>query len=262
MSKSSKELTIEDKHKIILEIMIDIDRFCRENNIPYTISAGTMLGAIRHGGFIPWDDDADLFMLREDFDRFVKIYKSPKYNLLFNTRTEKEFLASGYAKVSDPSTAVHSGRTMTNYGVYVDIFPLDYLPEDEKERKKFMHKVLRVHNRLHHRQLRDVVSIVKAHWRSLDKWWNLCDSLVHSGKYDDSPIVGQVIGTDNYRTVLEKSRLKDMGDIEFEGHRFMSLHDPRGYLEMLYGKDYMTPVRWSHNMTIYQTDETAKKEEK
>ena len=82
------ELTLEEKQSIILEIMKDIDRFCRKNGIRYTLSSGTLLGAVRHKGFIPWDDDADMFMLREDFVRFVKTYRSDRFGLLFNTRSD------------------------------------------------------------------------------------------------------------------------------------------------------------------------------
>ena len=100
-----RELKLEEIQGILLDIMTDIDSFCRENNIRYIISSGTLLGAVRHKGFIPWDDDADMFMPREDFDRFVKIYKGRKYHLLYNTRNEKEFFAAAYAKISDPGTA-------------------------------------------------------------------------------------------------------------------------------------------------------------
>ncbi len=246
------ELTIEDKHEIILEIMKDIDKFCRSNNIPYTISAGTMLGAIRHGGFIPWDDDADLFMLREDFDRFVKTYRSDRYHLLFNTRTKEEFLASGYAKVSDPSTYVEDSSTLTNYGVFVDIFPLDYMPEDPKECKKHMHTIMSLHNRIHHRQKKDIVSIIKAYRHSLDWWWKKMDDTVHAGTYDKSPIVAQAIGTDNYRTILRRDRFDSLVDIPFEGYNFLGFSDPHSYLEMLYGPDYMTPKKWAHNYKIFR----------
>ena len=154
----NKTLTLEEHHAIILDIMKDIDRFCRENGIKYTISAGTMLGAVRHGGFIPWDDDADLFMLREDFDRFAKIYKSDKYHLLYNTRTDDEFLATGFIKVCDPGTTVADKSTKTRYGVYVDVFPLDAVPEEPKAQHDYMHSIMSVHNRLYHRQQKDIVS--------------------------------------------------------------------------------------------------------
>lgn len=250
LKKKMEELTIQDKHRIIFEIMKDIDRFCRENDIKYTISAGTMLGAIRHGGFIPWDDDADLFMLREDFDRFVKIYKSPKYHLLYNTRTKDEYLASGYAKVSDPTTAVDNSRSLTNYGVYVDIFPLDAVPEDPDEQHRYMHKVMSLHNRLHHRQKKDLLSVIKAYRHSVDWWWNKINDTVHEGRYDDSPLVAQMIGTNNYRTVLRRDRFDSLTDIPFEGYDFLGFSEPHSYLEMLYGPDYMTPKKWAHNYRI------------
>ncbi len=67
-----KQLSIREIQLKMLDVMIDIDRFCRANDIPYSLACGTLLGAVRHGGFIPWDDDADLFMLRDVVDRFVK----------------------------------------------------------------------------------------------------------------------------------------------------------------------------------------------
>lgn len=250
-----KELTIKEKQEIILEIMIDIDKFCRENDIPYTLSSGTLLGAVRHGGFIPWDDDADLFMLREDFDRFVEIYRSPRYHLLYNTRNDKEFLASCYAKVSDPSTCVDNKKSLTNYGVYVDIFPLESVPEDPKERHEYMHRIMSTYNRLHHRQKKDIVSIIKSYRHPIDWWWNRCNELVHEGKYRDSPLAAHAIGTNNYRTVIEKKRFESLADIDFEGHRFLGFSDPHSYLEMVYGSDYMTPKRWAHNYTIYRAED-------
>ena len=244
-------LPMEEVHDILLEIMKDIDKFCRENNIPYTISAGTMLGAIRHGGFIPWDDDADLFMLREDFDRFVKTYKSDKYHLLYHATGDDEYHSSAFAKVNDPSTTATDGkRNYSKYGATVDIFPLDPVPEDPKERKKYMHKVISMHNRLYHRQQKDIISILKSYRHSLEWWWNKIDETVRDGKYDNSPIVAQLIGTDNYRTVLNKDWFDHLTDIKFEGYDFLGFNNPHEYLEMLYGPDYMTPKRWSHNLRI------------
>ena len=247
-----EKLTLEEKHGIILEIMSDIDKFCRDNNIRYTISAGTLLGAVRHGGFIPWDDDADLFMLREDFDRFVKIYKSDKYHLLFNTCSKEEFLCTGFAKVIDPNTYVVGSATQAKYGVYVDIFPLDSVPEEPKARHKYMHKVMRLHNRLYHRQQNDLLSFIKSYYHSLDWWRRKCEEIVHSGLYDNSGLVAQMIGTNNYRTVVPKNWFDNLEEFEFEGRRFFGFKDTHAYLSMLYGADYMTPKKWNHDEAIYR----------
>lgn len=249
--EKKRELTIKEKQQIILEIMKDIDRFCRANNIPYTLSSGTLLGAVRHGGFIPWDDDADMFMLREDFDRFVKTYKSDKYHLLFNTRSKDEFFASGYAKVNDPSTYIGESLTMTNHGIFVDIFPLDYVPDDPKERKEYMHRVMSLHNRIYHRQRKDLLSIIKSYRHPLDWWMNRMNEEVHNPAYAGNRLVAHIVGTTNYRTVIEKDRFKTLVDTPFEGYNFLGFKDTDSYLTMVYGPDYMKPKVWSHNTKVY-----------
>lgn len=246
-----KELSIDEKKKIILDIMIDIDEFCRENDIKYTISSGTLLGAVRHGGFIPWDDDADMFMLREDFDRFVKTYRSPHYHLLFNKRGDDEFLAVGYAKISNPKTKVIDNSGRSGYGVYVDLFPLDSVPENEDERRDYMHRIMSLHNRLYHRQKKDLVSIIKSYRHSLDWWWNRLDGLVHSGAHDNSPFVAHIVGTTNYRTVIPREWFESLEDIDFEGYKFLGFKDPHSYLIRVFGEDYMTPKKWAHNFKAY-----------
>lgn len=251
-----KELTLDERKAIMLDIMSDIDDFCRSNGIRYSISSGTLLGAVRHGGFIPWDDDADMFMLREDFDRFVKEYKNRKYDLLFNTHTEESYLASGFAKVCDPNTVAETKTSLTKYGVFVDVFPLDSVPEDKKDRKKYMHRVMHYHNRLHHRQKKDLLSILKSYSHSVEWWWNKCDREVHSGKYNTSPLVGHILGTQNDRTVLNRDRFDEMTEIVFEGRSFKALKDIHSYLVMVYGEDYMTPPpvskRKMHNAKIFK----------
>ena len=257
-----RELKLEEIQGILLDIMTDIDSFCRENNIRYIISSGTLLGAVRHKGFIPWDDDADMFMPREDFDRFVKIYKGRKYHLLYNTRNEKEFFAAAYAKISDPGTAnAAEKKSRCRYGVNVDIFPLDSVPEDPKLRQDYMHKVMRLHNRLYFRQKRflgsNYLRTIPVFIHSLDWWWNKVDSLIRRGGFDDSPLVAHIVGTCNYRTVFPKSWLDNLKDIEFAGRSFMTLSDTDSYLRMVYG-DYMTPPalkdRNGHRYRMFKLD--------
>ena len=70
------KITVHDVHVVLLEMLKDIDALCRKHNIPYFLNGGTALGAVRHKGFIPWDDDADISMMREDFDRFREVIKT------------------------------------------------------------------------------------------------------------------------------------------------------------------------------------------
>lgn len=248
----NKEISIEEHHAVILEIMEEVDKFCRTNNIPYTLSGGTMLGAVRHGGFIPWDDDADLYMLRRDFDKFAETFKSDKFVPHYLPHDKDGFIAQGYIKITDPNSVISRNGKLGDTGIYIDIFPLDAVPEEPKAQRRHMHKIMRLHNRLYHRHKRNFHSYLKAYWRSVDGWWRKMDKTVHSGKYDDSGLVALATGTRDYKVVVPVEWFDNLKDIEFEGKKFLSFPDPSAYLTKLYGPDFMTPVKWSHGEKAYR----------
>lgn len=240
--ENNKPLTIDEVHKIALEIMQDIDEFCRKNDIAYSLACGTLLGAVRHGGFIPWDDDADLFMLREDYDRFIKTYKSDKYLLR----------ESGYAKVVDTSTCLKKKDKDTEYGVFVDIFPLDHVPEDPELQKKHTHTLMSIHNRIYHRKKKDIISIIKSYRHSLNWWMNKLHQATHDPRYMDSPLVSHAVGSTKADIVVNQDLFKDLVDFNFDGYKFLGFRDTHDYLVLEYGEDYMTPKKWSHDLKIYK----------
>lgn len=248
-----KELSLSEQQSILFEIMKEIDAFCRANKIRYSLSDGTMLGAIRHGGFIPWDDDADLCMPREDFDRFVKTYKSDRYHLLLNTHTEEEMFFYGFAKINDPTTyGATTYRNLSKYGVAVDIFPLEPVPEDEKERSEYTHKIRSLHNRLYHRHRKDLISIIKSYRHSIDGWWNKIEDTLHDGKYSQCCLLSQIIGMPSVDVILHKNVFDNLVEIPFNGHNFLGFKDTHSYLSMMFGPDYMTPKKWAHHHKIYK----------
>ena len=257
--KEQQNLSLEETQSILFDIMKDIDRFCRSNGIRYSLSDGTMLGAVRHGGFIPWDDDADICMPREDFDKFAATYKSDKYHLLLNTHTKDEVFFYGFIKINDPTTnGAPTHKNIAKHGVTVDIFPLEPVPEDKKERAKFTHRIVSLHNRLYHRHKKDPLSIIKSYRHSINGWWNMIEKVIHEGKYTDSPLLCQVLGKPMVEVLLRKERFDDLVDITFNGHKFLGFRDTHSYLEMLFGPDYMTPKKWSHNYTIQKKDNVGK----
>lgn len=124
-----------------LEILKMIDGFCRENNIKYSLYAGTLLGAVRHKGFIPWDDDLDICMSRKEYDRFIRkwLHCGPKGYLLQNKETDPQFTQSFTKIRKDYTTFLQNvdGNRKYHTGIFVDVFPIDRMPNDGFKKKIF-----------------------------------------------------------------------------------------------------------------------------
>lgn len=141
-------INIDEQKRIELEILSFIVEFCAKNHIKCSIAYGSLIGAIRHGGFIPWDDDIDILMLREDYEKFRSLF--------LNSNTDKYYLIDGdlekiypfpFMKICDKRTILYERNIKYSFnGIYVDIFPLDYLPVDEKKWTSGVKKLLFLHN--------------------------------------------------------------------------------------------------------------------
>lgn len=132
------KITVHDVHVVLLEMLKDIDALCRKHNIPYFLNGGTALGAVRHKGFIPWDDDADISMMREDFDRFREVIKTDlpdKYVAqCFASDRRYNVLIPGM-KIRKKGTYLKEANTLLSNrcvgyegcdGIFVDVFVYDY----------------------------------------------------------------------------------------------------------------------------------------
>ena len=130
-----RELTQEEfkrMHELEVELLVEFDRVCRKHNINYVIAFGTLLGAVRHKGFIPWDDDADLCMLREDYEKFKDVASEmdPEICYFQDNTTDKDY-RWGYGKLRRTGTEyVRAGQEhlKCKTGVFVDIFVQDDIP--------------------------------------------------------------------------------------------------------------------------------------
>lgn len=120
---------IEGIREMLMLTLFEIDRICKKHNIKYFLAGGTLLGAVRHGGFIPWDDDADIMMLREDYERFVKIAPLEFSNQYFLQTVETDKNNHFFSKVRINNTVCATKFTKQfkelNNGFFVDIFPHD-----------------------------------------------------------------------------------------------------------------------------------------
>lgn len=119
-----------------LEILKVVDDFCSKNNIRYSIAYGTILGAVRHGGFIPWDDDLDICMPRADYDKFISLWRDTDEYLLQNHDTNLDFTQS-FTKIRKRNTAFVLKTDLGfdfHKGIFLDIFPFDKVPHNKLKR--------------------------------------------------------------------------------------------------------------------------------
>lgn len=138
-----KIIEVEEIKKIELNILKEVARFCDNNNIRYFLCGGTLLGAVRHKGFIPWDDDIDIAMPRKDYDRFLAEFNdsSSRYRVNGIENNDKWYTVS--AKVEDTKTILYDELRKDKYRkshIFIDVFPLDGIPRDSQNKRNFLRK--------------------------------------------------------------------------------------------------------------------------
>lgn len=129
-------LTLEDRKKVSIDILVHFIDYCEKHNLTYCLAYGTLIGAIRHQGFIPWDDDIDVFMPREDYERFLKEYTPTlEFDVVscWNNRTYH----LPYAKVISKNTGeLFENDIISTVGIGIDLFPLENLSVDDGRTSK------------------------------------------------------------------------------------------------------------------------------
>ncbi|MCR4890684.1 MAG: LicD family protein [Lachnospiraceae bacterium] len=244
-----------------LSLIKELDRVCRKNGIRYSIFCGTLLGAVRHKGYIPWDDDADIAMLRKDYEKFKKVRNqlNPRICFFQDHDTDPEYLW-GYGKLRRVGTChLREGQThiKCQNGVYIDIFPLDDVPKSVIGqvlqditcfcmRKILWSKVGRVSDKGLMKLWYRLISIIPAD--SVHKALKRFSGL---SRYNSNNRVRCLLfpafGTLYLKTHplrerygMPKRWFKELSEYEFEGCKFLGTRDYDGILKYIY-EDYMTP---------------------
>ena len=135
--------TVEEKQNIAYEILVTFDKLCRDNGLTYVISSGTLLGAVRHKDFIPWDDDIDVAMPREDYDRLLRLgigKVNKNYKIIYKNNNKN--IGISYAKIIDRRTVLREDVAVTyRSGIFMDVIPIDGLPESQREIERHIRKI-------------------------------------------------------------------------------------------------------------------------
>ena len=141
-----KKMCSNEIKSVLLKTLIRFNDFCEKNDIKYSLAYGTALGAIRHKGFIPWDDDIDVLMMRSEYNKFEVAYKNyiqshETHYKLWTELDEENYFIAYCAKFFDTDTALYehfSKGKVVEYGIFIDIFVLDHIPVEKSEQKKLL----------------------------------------------------------------------------------------------------------------------------
>lgn len=254
-----KELTLQDIQKESLRILRSVHRFCEDNNIRYSLAYGTMIGAARHKGFIPWDNDIDIYMPRPDYEKFCNSFQADGLNIISEKDDECYInfcrvydIERTIAKVHFPSSEYYNG------GLWIDVFPMDGAPDDYeaflakmKYLRKFFVRQLYLRKSLGGRKaikeafgFKEACTLALCHYLLPTR---LCLKAVNrhlrkgaqefpfgtTGHWTDYCCI--FIGDNNFHLTEEWD---DIIDVEFEGEQFKMLSAYDSILRRRYG-DYM-----------------------
>ncbi len=262
-----KDVALSKVKEVHLNLLRNFQRVCAENDMSYCAFYGTLLGSIRHGGVIPWDDDIDILMPRADYDKLLKIahivFDEPLF--LQTPENDRQCFYGGYCKLRDSNTSGIETRNVghaCHQGIWIDIFPLDYVPADREQREEQFQNI-----KAWQRMILAKVYPEKAEWRIYDSDRYTLDELYR--KLHEA-MTGTVSAESDKVAVLaryyngEWYQEYDAADFAFLiKHKFEDgdIYIPVGYEHCLkadYGDDYMIypteKERHRHHDAVYSTE--------
>ncbi|MGY3568459.1 LicD family protein [Vibrio paucivorans] len=253
------DLATDEQHKeFLLKMLVEFDRFCEEHGLTYYLSGGTLLGAVRHKGFIPWDDDIDVNMPRPDCEKLMALCggKIGDYQLAAPNHTQNYY--AYHWKLYDESILVakrkSGGIGNKVYPIFLDIFPIDGLPSTAEETDTHYDSIIEVKNKANFARGKRVYKgrnpfkfgfnyLVRKfyHTRGVARYFDQVISIATSIPYEESEHVGVMMT--NVHTTEErvvKSEFSPVIKMEFEGRLFSCPAGYDTYLTQLYGPNYMS----------------------
>ena len=256
---SMREITdVGELRDVELELLKKVDVFCKASGIRCFLSGGTLLGAIRHKGFIPWDDDIDVMMPRPDYERFCREFSAPDASVHTFENDPNYFYP--YAKVYDDRTLLVEDRDPKGrYAVCVDVFPVDGVADRGKAARLLLREQRSCYAVLSFRRAPPLFR--RRTWKKQLALWlgspfrlipglirrslarralQRLDRAVSAIPFDSAPFAGCVVWGYGLGEIVPQSDFATSVDVLFEDGTFLAMSGWKDYLSGIYG-DYMTP---------------------
>ena len=245
------ENELNELKAIELNMLLDIDKLCREHGIKYSLAAGTLLGAARHKGFIPWDDDIDIMLCREEYDKLrdcITLYSRELYWVDYHTYKGYPYPFSKIMKKNTVLKEESNKYATAPDGVFIDVFPIDNTVQNYKKRKLQYKRVTKWKQRLVTRENYYFGQTgIKEWYRQFRKTiFNLLPKKIfidviekECHKYSETDTVISLTGTVGVKkATYPKEWFDNYVELEFEGRKMMSIEKYKELLKEQYG-DYM-----------------------
>ena len=245
-------LTISEIQDHLYIMLKEFDSFCKENDIKYSLSGGSLLGAIRHKGFIPWDDDIDICLSRPDYEKLITIFPKVFHSNYLLRSIERNNSKYPFARLEKLDIKIEDEYSNANQFLFMDIMPVDGLPNDKNEvvsiykKRKVYSKMLELcdaklgHGKSFSRAFIKSILIVFAKCMGYKYWAHKLDQLAKQYDYNTSDYVGAITGgvygeaECMVKDAFEKRVLIEFRDLKLE---VFSCYDTN--LSNLYGRNYM-----------------------
>lgn len=247
-----REIDLVELKELQLQILKNVAEFCDKNSINYWLDSGTLLGAVRHKGYIPWDDDIDIGMLRPDYDKFLSLFngESDVYKA-YSVETNKDILYP-FAKVFDTRTVLYEPdeKGVKSY-VYVDLFVYDNAPDDDRLVKKLYRKrdwyrfLYNTRTRINFSKNKPFVHVIKIllyPFLSVFPKYYFCKKIAsNSKKYMNEKTKSVGNFTAVVKIKCDRSLVENTIEMEFEGTMFKVPIGYDSWLRALYGEYMQLP---------------------
>lgn len=236
-----------------LEMVTWFHEFCKRYDITYYIVGGTMLGAIRHNGFIPWDDDIDIGLPRSSFDKLLEISKTVNnknslYRIESYEDSEPDFVYP-FAKLYDTSTTlIENNRLNLKRGIYIDLFPLDGIGIDKNDAVRNYRKIgfllnflgIQVYGvnpdrKMYKKIIVGVVRLITKPFFNLNKFLNKINDICKKKNFEDYEYVGNLVGAWREKEIMPRSTFGKPILYRFENIELYGVEKYDEYLTCLYG---------------------------